>query len=130
MYTAFNFDILTCFFSAVAARNIRARAQPPNSCQASIWANPIYVKQKNELMEAQLDESRSKAELNRAQTWAATEKAKFWERANAELNNNNLVLIMQSDTPTRHLHVQNLAQQQQQQQQHQQLEQQQQQQHH
>ena len=82
----------------MAARNIRARAQPPNSSQASIWANPIYVKQKNDLMEAQLDESRSKAELNRAQTWAATEKAKFWERANAELNNKNLILIMQSDT--------------------------------
>ena len=78
-------------------RNVRAKAQPPNPNQASIWANQTYIKQKNDLMEAQLDESRSKAELNRAQTQAAKEKAKFWERANAALDNNNLVLVMQSD---------------------------------
>ena len=86
------------FFPAVAARNIRTRVQPPNSVQASIWANEMYIKQKNELMEAQLDESRSKAELNRAQIWAANKKAKFWEQANSALNNNNLVLILQSNS--------------------------------
>ncbi len=64
--------------------------------EASIWADPDYITLKNDLMKAQLDETQTKAELNRAQISAANEKAKFWERANAALDNNNIQLVLSS----------------------------------
>ena len=101
----------------VLARNIRQKAPPQNSFEASIWADRNFIKLKNDLLEAQLDESRTKAErnrsqteLNRSQTLAATEKAKFWERANAALSSNDLLLVLQSDN-NHHLHIQSQQQQ-------------------
>ena len=86
------------FLLAVAARNTRPRAPPSNTMDAAIWLDRNFIKLKNDLLEAQLDESRTKAELNRAQTLAANENGKFWKRANAELNNNNLMLLLQSNS--------------------------------
>ena len=56
-------------------------------------------------MVAQVAETQSRVELNKAQTraadaqtLAANENFKFWERANAAVTNKTLILTMRSDT--------------------------------
>ena len=56
-------------------------------------------------MVAQVAETQTRAELNKAQTraadaqtLAANEKFRFWEQANAALMNKSLVLTLRSDT--------------------------------
>ena len=95
----------TLIIIAVTGRNGQSRTPPPNSKEASIWAHPDYIKMKNDLMQAHYDESRTKAQLNRAQTLAAeaqtrstNEQTKFWEQANAALARNNLILELRSDS--------------------------------
>ena len=49
-------------------------------------------------MLAQLEESRSRSQLNKAQTAEATKKAEFWDLAIAGLKNNNLVLELRNSS--------------------------------
>jgi hypothetical protein len=51
-----------------------------------------------EVMQAQLEELKSRTELNKAQTREAEKKSEFWDRALAGVSNKNIVLELRYST--------------------------------
>ncbi len=51
-----------------------------------------------EVMQAQLEELKSRTEFNKAQTREAEKKSEFWDRALESLSNKNIVLELRSST--------------------------------
>jgi len=58
----------------------------------------MLMKSTTELMEAQLDEARSRTELNKALTRESEKKSQFWDRAISGLANNSVILEVRNSS--------------------------------
>jgi len=66
--------------------------------EGAIWVDSKYKSIKTELMLAQLEECRSRSQLNTALAAEATKKAEFWDLAIAGVKNRNLVLEIRNSS--------------------------------
>ncbi len=84
-------------FCLVSAPRTRKRGRK-DQLEDALWTDENFKKMKLELMSAQLDEIRSRTELNKAQPREIERKSEFWDRAISGLANNSVVLEVRNSS--------------------------------
>ena len=62
----------------------------------AIWEDVGFKSNKNELMRCQIEELKSRIEMNKALTKEADMKSQLWEKVLVSLENNSLVMELRS----------------------------------